>query len=235
MKKTALVTGTSRGIGKAIAENLNENGYTVYGTSTSGKGKISAVTKWIKADFSTERGIEDFIKIVEVLTEIRVLINNAGINIIKNQIEVTEEDYNKIQNINLKAPYRISQTVAKNMSKNDGGKIINISSIWSKISKSNRTLYSTMKTGIIGMTRSMAIEWAKNNILINAVSPGFVMTELTDSSLTNEQKNKLKEQVPVGRFAKPEEIASFVSFLCSEKNKYLTGQNIIIDGGFTII
>ena len=91
-----------------------------------------------------------------------------------------------------------------------------------------------MKTGIIGMTRSMAIEWAKQNILINAVSPGFVMTELTDKSLSLEEKKQLKEQVPLGRFARPEEIASVVSFLCSEENKYLTGQNIIVDGGFTI-
>ena len=140
-----------------------------------------------------------------------------------------------IQNINLKAPYQIAQYLAKNMALNGGGKIINIASIWSVISKTNRTLYSTMKTGIIGMTRSMAIEWAKQNILINAVSPGFVMTELTDKSLSVREKKEIKEQVPLGRFARPEEIASVVSFLCSKENKYLTGQNIIVDGGFTII
>ncbi len=229
-----LVTGSSKGLGAAISEKLALEGYEIYGTSTSGEGSILGVNTWIKADFSTDSGIQSFLKILEELPVFDVLINNAGINIIKPQEEVLSNEYEKIQNINLKAPYQIAQHIAKGMTLNGGGKIINIASIWSVISKTNRTLYSTMKTGIIGMTRSMAIEWAKQNILINAVSPGFVMTKLTDESLSLKEKKELKEQVPLGRFARPEEIASVVSFLCSEENKYLTGQNIIVDGGFTI-
>tara|TARA_Y100000741_G_C18215287_1_gene543465 strand:- start:395 stop:1102 length:708 start_codon:yes stop_codon:yes gene_type:complete len=234
MKMKVLVTGSSKGLGAAISEKLALEGYEIYGTSTSGEGSILGVNTWIKADFSTDSGIQSFLKILEELPVFDVLINNAGINIIKPQEEVLSNEYEKIQNINLKAPYQIAQHIAKGMTLNGGGKIINIASIWSVISKTNRTLYSTMKTGIIGMTRSMAIEWAKQNILINAVSPGFVMTKLTDESLSLKEKKELKEQVPLGRFARPEEIASVVSFLCSEENKYLTGQNIIVDGGFTI-
>ena len=235
MNKTALITGASRGIGKAISDNLKEKGHFIIGTSTTGKGQTLSVDRWIKADFSTETGIEDFIEIIKELHEIKILINNAGINIIKCLSEISEKDYNKIHNINLKAPYRISQVVAINMSKNDGGKIVNISSIWSTIAKANRTLYSTMKTGIIGMTKSMAIEWSDNQILINAVSPGFTMTELTDHSLSKQEKEILEEQIPLKRLARPDEIAKVVSFLCSNDNSYLTGQNIIVDGGYTII
>ena len=235
MKIRALVTGSSRGIGAAISEKIALEGYEVYGTSTSGNGSSIGVNKWLKGDFSSDEGIQNFLMLLNKLPAFDILINNAAINIIKSQEEVSPSDYEMIQNINLKAPYQIAQYLAKNMALNGGGKIINIASIWSVISKTNRTLYSTMKTGIIGMTRSMAIEWAKQNILINAVSPGFVMTELTDKSLSVREKKEIKEQVPLGRFARPEEIASVVSFLCSKENKYLTGQNIIVDGGFTII
>ena len=102
-------------------------------------------------------------------------------------------------------------------------------------SKINRTLYSTMKSGINGLTRSMAVEWASSNILVNSISPGFVETELTKKSLTGQQQDEIKKQIPMKRFAQPEEIAEMVSFLSSNKNTYITGQNIIIDGGFTIV
>ena len=121
------------------------------------------------------------------------------------------------------------------MAKKKYGRIIHISSIWSVVSKSHRSLYSTMKTGLLGMTRAMAVEWANQDILINSISPGFVETELTKKSLTGQQQEELKKQIPIKRFAQPQEIAEVASFLCSNKNTYLTGQNIIIDGGFTIV
>ncbi len=234
MKQRALITGASRGIGAAIANKLSEDGFIVYGTSTSGKGKTEGVTEWINADFSTQHQIDDFLNLIEQMPTFDVLVNNAGINIIKPQNEVTKDDYSLIENINLRAPYRIAQLISKKMADAQYGKIIHIGSIWSIVTKANRSLYSTMKTALIGMTRATAIEWAPHNILINSISPGFVTTELTGKSLTVEQQDEIKKQIPLHRFAKPEEIAEMTSFLYSKKNTYLTGQNIIIDGGFTI-
>jgi 3-oxoacyl-[acyl-carrier protein] reductase len=121
------------------------------------------------------------------------------------------------------------------MSLNNKGWILNLGSIWSVISKPMRSLYSTSKSGITGMTRSMAVELASKNILINCISPGFVMTDLTRSSLSSTEIDELSRKIPMGRFAQPAEIARMAIFLTSEENTYLTGQNIVVDGGFTNI
>ena len=234
MKKRALVTGASRGIGASIAKKLSEDGFEVYGTSTSGEGKTIGVNQWVSGDFSTQKGIDDFLIRLKKISSFDVLVNNAGINIIKSQNRVTKEDYSRMESVNLRAPYQITQMVLKQMAEKKYGRIIHIASIWSVVSKANRSLYSTMKTGLLGMTRAAALEWAAHNILINSISPGFVQTELTKKSLTTEQQDVIKKQIPIKRFAQPDEIAETVSFLCSNKNTYLTGQNIIIDGGFTI-
>ena len=168
------------------------------------------------------------------LSDLDACVNNAGINIIKRQNLVSKDDYSLMNKINLRSPYFISAKAAKKMSEYNGGKIVNLSSIWSVVTKEHRTLYSTFKTGLLGLTRSMSIEWANQNILVNAISPGFVNTELTQKSLSSEQQQDMAKKVPLGRFAEPSEIAKAVLFLCSEKNTYITGQNIVIDGGFTI-
>ena len=234
MKKRALVTGASRGIGASIVKKLSEDGFEVYGTSTSGEGKTIGVHQWVSGDFSTQKGIDDFLTRLKKISSFDVLVNNAGINIIKSQNRVTKEDYSRMESVNLRAPYQITQMVLKQMVEKKYGRIIHIASIWSVVSKADRSLYSTMKTGLLGMTRAAALEWAAHNILINSISPGFVQTELTKKSLTTEQQDVIKKQIPIKRFAQPDEIAETVSFLCSNKNTYLTGQNIIIDGGFTI-
>ena len=234
-KKIAIVTGASRGIGAAIADKLGALNYFVIGTSTSGYGKSEGVSKWIKVDFSNSKETENFIAQIKKLESIEILINNAGINIIKEQKDVLKVDFDQIQKINLRGPYFLSSLIASKMATTGGGKIVNLSSIWSVNSKINRTLYSTMKSGVNGLTRSMAVEWASSNILVNSISPGFVETELTKKSLTAQQQDEIKKQIPLKRFAQPEEIAEMVSFLSSDKNTYLTGQNIIIDGGFTIV
>ena len=234
MTQRALITGATRGIGSAIANKLSEEGFIVYGTSTSGKGKTEGVTEWIQGDFSTQQQIDDFLNLIKQMPHFDVLVNNAGINIIKSQNDVTKEDYSLIENINLRAPYQIAQLVSRKMAVKQYGRIIHVGSIWSVVTKSNRSLYSTMKTALIGMTRATAVEWAPQNILINSISPGFVARELTENSLSKDQQDEIIKQIPIQRFAQPKEIAETVSFLCSRKNTYLTGQNIVIDGGFTI-
>jgi len=234
-KINAIVTGASRGIGSAIAIKLKESGYNVIGTSTTGNGNCEGVDQWKIANFNTLDGIQNFIDEINNISNVRIFINNAAINIIKPQIEVGIADLERITNINLFAPYLISRYIAEKMSKQGGGRIVNIASIWSVITKSNRTLYSTMKSGLAGMTRSMAVEWADKNVIINCVSPGFVNTELTKVSLNINETDKLLKEIPMRRFAEPNEIANLVSYLSSEENTYLTGQNIIIDGGFTIV
>lgn len=228
-KKKVLVTGGTRGIGKSIFELFKKNGYDVYITGTS-LPKIPN-EKYYQVDFSNSESFEKFI--FEISSKkFDILINNVGTNIIKNQIDVSIVEWSKMIDVNLKSIYFISQSILKNMP--SGGKIINISSIFGVVSKELRSLYSTTKFGINGLTKSLSLEYAHKNILINSISPGFTNTELTNKSLTEEQSSELKKQVPLNRFAEPNEIAELVFFLSSEKNSYITGQNIIIDGGFTI-
>lgn len=228
-KKKVLVTGGTRGIGKSIFELFKKNGYDVYITGTS-LPKIPN-EKYYQVDFSNSESFEKFIFDISS-KKFDILINNVGTNIIKNQSDVSIVEWSKMIDVNLKSIYFISQSILKNMP--SGGKIINISSIFGVVSKELRSLYSTTKFGINGLTKSLSLEYAHKNILINSISPGFTNTELTNKSLTEEQSSELKKQVPLNRFAEPNEIAELVFFLSSEKNSYITGQNIIIDGGFTI-
>lgn len=228
--KTVLVTGGTRGIGKAIANKFKKQGANVIITGTK-KGDVEGF-EYMQVDFSYKDSFASFIMKIQK-KKIDVCVNNAGINIIKPLDEITFLDYNEIESINLRAPFFLSQAVAEIMKKNSGGKIINIASIWGIVSKSKRSLYSTMKSGLIGMTRAMAIELAPYNISVNSISPGFTNTELTNNSLSEDEKNTLKKDIPIGRFAEPAEIADIVLNMASDSNNYITGQNIIIDGGFT--
>jgi 3-oxoacyl-[acyl-carrier protein] reductase len=235
-KKVAIITGASRGIGKSIAVKLNNFGYYVIGTCTpNNKDSFDHVHKMIDVDFDDEKSTIKFYDEIKKLKSISLLVNNAAINIIKSQVEVSNEEYSRIQNINVKIPYFLSSIVAEKMDKLGGGRIVNIASIWSIITKENRTLYTTMKSAIHGLTRAMAIEWATSNILINTISPGFVNTDLTRNSLSKQEISNIENSIPLKRLANPEEVAELVYFLGSDFNTYLTGQNIIIDGGYTII
>jgi 3-oxoacyl-[acyl-carrier protein] reductase len=235
--KNVLITGASRGIGFAIAEVFKLNGWNVIGTATSEVSikNSSSVDEWLFADFTNQADLKNICEIINKLSHLDACINNAGINIIKEQHKVDEYDYANIQMVNQQTPYFIGASAAKKMSESEGGKIINIASVWSIVSKEHRTLYSTFKTGLLGLTRAMAVEWAHKNILVNAVAPGFVNTELTKRSLNLSQQSMMAKQVPLKRFAEPEEIAKLVYFLGSEANTYITGQNMTIDGGFTIV
>jgi 3-oxoacyl-[acyl-carrier protein] reductase len=235
--KTAIVTGASKGIGFAIAIQLKLDGYFVIGTCRNVEALNDSVKNllndWWSVDFSADDETRQFCEKISHIPNLGALVNNAGINIIKPQHDVTPGDFETIERVNLRAPYFAARAAAMNMAAVGGGRIVNIASIWSVISKEWRTLYSTTKTGLVGMTRSMSVEWASHRVLVNAVSPGFVLTDLTKASLTSEQREEMQIRIPLGRFAQPEEIAKLAAFLCSPENTYLTGQNILIDGGFT--
>lgn len=216
--KYILITGASRGIGKATREELLKNGYHCITPSRD------------ELDIANISSIEKFFQTCKV--PLSGLINNAGINIIGELEHITPTDIQDMLNTNLVAPLLLIQHVVKDMKKLGYGKIVNISSIWGVRSKEYRTLYSTTKFGINGMTKSLARELAPYNILINSVAPGYVNTEMTQSNVPKEEQEKIKKTIPLGRFAQAEEIAKLVLFLISEDNSYITGQTIIADGGY---
>ncbi|WP_321312867.1 SDR family oxidoreductase [Halarcobacter sp.] len=215
--KRVLLTGGSRGIGKAIFEELKNN-YEVI-APTREQLNLSSL-KSIETYFESDKKID-------------ILINSAGINIIKDIESILDNDIEKINQINLIAPLKLIQKVIPNMKKNNFGKIINISSIWGVKSKEKRTLYSGTKFGIIGQTKALSKELGEYNILVNAVCPGFTATDLTMQSLSETELLDIQNQIPLKRLAKPREIAKAIKFLISDDNSYITGQTLIIDGGFT--
>ena len=219
--KNILITGGSRGIGAAIYDTFKNLG-----------GNVLALSSY-DCDFLNDN-IEKFCKTNNLNKGIDILINNAGINKIDNFDEINNNDFDQIIKVNVKAPFILSKCVIDYMKVNNWGRIVNIASIWGSKSKSQRTSYTTSKAALIGMTKTIAIEYAKHNILVNSVSPGFTDTELTSKILTKKEKEELINQVPIKRMASPKEIANTVAFLCSDLNTYITGQDIIVDGGFTI-
>jgi 3-oxoacyl-[acyl-carrier protein] reductase len=240
--KTVVITGGTRGIGADLCEAFLADGATVYATGTdrkklkqlnkSAKSKLLQI-KYLHLDFSLSESIDECIEDLKKLECIDVLINNAGVNKINYIENVEEEDWDWITNVNLRGPFLTTKALAPKMKAQKSGKIINISSIFGVVSKVMRSTYSMTKWGLIGFTKAVALELAPYNILVNTVSPGFVDTELTRKILGNEEIKLLREQIPQKRLANCNEITKTVMFLASEHNTYITGQNIIIDGGFT--
>lgn len=238
--KTALVTGGTRGIGKAIVDKLLRAGAGVIATGTkqtdidrlNSENQQNNLT-FHQVDFSDRENTRQFLDFVSSLTQIDILVNNAGINKIAMNADTTIETFEQMVKINLKAPYLLSREVGKKMIANKNGRIVNITSIWSEITRPGRSIYTTTKTGLAGLTKSLAVEFAEHNVLVNAVGPGFTLTELTKQTNSEEELIAIADKIPLKRMAQPEEIANLVLYLCSNLNTYLTGQNIIIDGGYT--
>jgi NAD(P)-dependent dehydrogenase (short-subunit alcohol dehydrogenase family) len=231
-QKTALITGGTRGIGLAIAKTMHTHGFKVIITGTGKQSPSDLGFEYVSVDFAQPKSFTAFLSNLKG-RNIDVLVNNAGINMIAPYESIDEADFDQIQRVNIKAPFQIIQTVLPHMKNNQWGRVINIASIFGKISKAHRASYSASKFGLDGLTTALAVEVAEFGILANCVSPGFIHTDLTTKILGKEAIEKLAKEIPIKRLGQANEIAELVAFLCSEKNSYLTGQNIVIDGGFT--
>lgn len=216
-KKTVLLTGGSRGIGKNIVKILNED-YNVFAPSRE------------EMDLKNDKSIENYLENLD--KRIDILVNCAGILKVGKCEELTTADFEEILRVNLISPFKIISKLVQDMKHAKYGKIVNISSIWSLVSKEGRCLYSASKAGLDGLTKSLALELAPYNILVNSVAPGYVNTDMIKLKNSSEDLEIIKKNIPLQRFAETYEIAELVKFLCSEKNTYITGKIIPIDGGY---
>lgn len=241
--RTALVTGATRGIGKSIADCLHASGADLILTGTKAEevmnlnreNEANGVTNihYLQADFSDVESTRLFLEKLNAYNRIDICINNAGVNKINDFTDTTNEDFDWLHTINLKVPYQILKIIGPKMIAANYGRIVNIASIWSVVTRPGRSMYTSSKNALVGLTKTLAIEWAMHNVLVNAVSPGFTLTELTKTTNTSDQLEALERIIPAKRMADPIEMARVVAFLCSDLNTYLTGQNITIDGGYT--
>ncbi len=240
--KIVLVTGGTRGIGAAIVEGFSRAGATVLFTGT-GKAseanvesfKESAHIQYHQLDLSINESVDRFLHNLEKLDAIDVLINNAGENRIDTVESISADDWDRLNSVNLRGPFLLTKAIAPVMKKQKEGKIINLSSIFGVVSKEKRAAYSSTKWGLIGFTKAVALDLAPFNVQVNAVSPGFVNTDLTHRILGPAGISDLEDRIPQKRLANPAEVCNVVMFLASSLNTYITGQNIIVDGGFTSV
>ena len=219
MKRTVLITGASRGIGAAIKSRLGSEGMTVL---SPGRAEL---------DLLSNNSIDAYLGSLK--SPVDILVNNAGINYLAALEEITPETLETMVQVNLTAPIRLLKGIVPGMKKNRFGRIVNISSIFGIISKERRLLYTTTKSALIGMTKTLALELGGYNILVNSIAPGYVLTELTRQNNSPEEIERISSAIPLKRMAEPAEIAEVAAFLCSDKNTYITGQAIVVDGGFT--
>lgn len=243
-KKIAIVTGASRGIGKAIALELARQGIFVVINYNGSKEKAEEALRTIQneggdgviyqcnvADFEAcKTFIED---IVSTYGRIDILVNNAGITKDGLLMAMSEADFDNVIDTNLKGCFQMIRFASRRMMKQRYGRIINVSSVSGVAGNAGQANYSASKAGIIGLTKSAAKELASRGITCNAIAPGFVKTEMTDV-LPDEVKENAKKQIPLGRFAEPEDIANAAVFLASDKASYITGQVLLVDGGMVM-
>lgn len=245
MKKTVLVTGGAKGIGSRISKDFAHLGYNVcinYNNSDNEannlKNELASLGYSVlicKADISKRLEVEKMIDdILNTFGSIDVLVNNAGICNYDLFTDISDDDIKNIIDINLLGTINVTKEVlSKSMIKNKIGNIINISSVWGMVGAACEVIYSMTKAGIIGFTKALAKEVAMSNIRVNAVAPGVINTEMI-SNLNEEEINNLKEEIPLNKIGKPEDVSNVVTFLASTKSKYITGQVISPNGGFVI-
>jgi NAD(P)-dependent dehydrogenase (short-subunit alcohol dehydrogenase family) len=230
--KKVFVTGATRGIGRAIADAFQAKGAWVIGTGTGeAKGAITPCNEYYSADFTSidqVRACADFVRRAEP----DVLVNNAGINRNAPFVEIDPDDFRSIQQVNVFAPFLLCQAAIPSMKRKGWGRIVNVSSIWGKISMASRASYSASKFALDGMTVALAAEHTADGVLANTIAPGFIDTELS-RVVGNAELRTLVSKVPANRLGQVEEVARLVLWLGSEENTFVSGQNIAIDGGFT--
>ncbi|RZL01226.1 MAG: 3-oxoacyl-ACP reductase FabG [Rubrivivax sp.] len=238
-KQVALVTGASRGIGRAIAVALGQLGYTVLGTATteSGAQSISEAlngfqgSQGLVLDVTDAAAVDAAIDgILKAHGALHVLVNNAGITRDNLSMRMKDDDWDAVLDTNLKAVFRMSRAVMRPMMKQRHGRIINITSVVGAMGNAGQANYAAAKAGVAGMTRALARELGSRNITVNCVAPGFIDTDMT-RALTEEQQATLKAQIPLGRLGQPEDIAEAVAFLASSQASYITGTEIHVNGG----
>ena len=244
MHKAALVTGASRGIGKAIAVQLAADGFDVVVNYQNNGEKAQETVELaksfgvraiaIKADVSCFEEAQSLVEAaISELGGLFVLVNNAGITRDGLLARMKQQDFDDVIDVNLKSVFNCCRFAAAYMMKQREGRIINISSVAGILGNAGQTNYSASKAGVLGMTKSMARELAPRNITVNAIAPGYVVTDMTES-LPQQAKEKLLELIPLKRLGKPEDIAKMVSFLASDGAGYITGQVLSVDGGLAI-
>jgi len=232
IKYRAVVTGATRGIGYAIAERLLKDGLEVIATGTRKNAKHPAGSSYYQVDFFDDNSVNKFIQYLKK-QRINILVNNAGINKIGKFSSIDVKDFDLILRVNLRVPFQICQAVIPYMEKEKWGRIVNLTSIFGNITKEYRASYSSSKFGLDGMTAALAAEVSERGILANSVGPGFIDTDMTRDVLDKSDISKLKGRIPMKRLGQVNEIAALVSWLVSDENTYITGQNLMIDGGFT--
>lgn len=242
--KNALVTGSSRGIGRAIALELGRLGANVAVNYAGNEAKAQEVVDElekmgvqaikIQADVTDEDAVKKMVKeVIQTFGSLEILVNNAGITRDNLLMRMKEEEFDEVINTNLKGAFLCTKAVVRQMMRQKYGRIINITSIVGISGNPGQANYVAAKAGLIGLTKSNAKELASRNILVNAVAPGFITTDMTDE-LTDEQKEAIFRLIPLERFGEPEDVANVVGFLASDKAKYITGQTIHVDGGMVM-
>lgn len=219
--RTAFITGASRGIGSSIADRFRRAGF-----------KVIAPTSH-ELDLADPIAIDRFF--LGFHEAVDVLVNNAGTNRLASIDDVSSEALTETLQVNLQAPILLAKALAPGMRERRYGRILNLSSIWSAVAKPRRLPYIGAKSGLNGATRALAVELAPYNILVNAIAPGYVNTDLTRQNNSEQDLAVIRSLIPLQRLAEPEEIAELALFLCSEANTYLTGQVLVVDGGYTIL
>ena len=237
--KTVLITGGSRGIGKALVEQFSSAGYAVAFTYKNSENEAKSLAEStralaIRADSASCADITKAVNtVIECLGEVDILVNNAAVSSFSLLTDLTEEEWNNTLSVNLTAPFLYSKAVIPGMVRKKEGRIVNISSMWGLVGASCEAHYSASKAGLIGLTKALAKELGPSGITVNAVAPGLIATDM-NKALSDEDISSICDETPLMRMGKPEEVARAVMYLCGDDASFITGEVLNISGGFVI-